>query len=182
MAMIGGRPAIAFTESGVGQLMYVRADNTSGSVWGTVRTVDSGPGLGWYPSMTQAYGRPVISYYDYSNGWLKFARAEDDEGTEWETSVIDGTPISGGPTSIAMVQTRPMIGYGRQEFTGGDWVYHLRYVHANDWWGASWSTPVEVIADGNVGTDISVANVNGLVAMSYYDNDAGALRYTVIIE
>jgi hypothetical protein len=95
MAIVDGHPAISyFYESGTaGMLMYVRADDPSGTAWGTPVVVDaSTPGIGLFPSMVVIDGRPAVSYFDDENGQLRYVRAANSSGTAWGApAVVDAT-------------------------------------------------------------------------------------------
>jgi len=68
----GSYPAISYFASADTDLKYVRATNTTGTLWGTPVTLDASGSTGQYPSMIAVGINPAISYYDSTNGDLKY--------------------------------------------------------------------------------------------------------------
>ena len=50
-AVVNGNPAISYHDHGNADLKYVRANDASGTNWGTPLTVDSVGDVGWKPSL-----------------------------------------------------------------------------------------------------------------------------------
>jgi hypothetical protein len=99
-------------------LKYVRADNPSGTAWGTPVIVNAGTG-GPYGSMTVIHGNPAISYFDLH---LRYVRAGDADGTAWGTpAIVDGADDVGRFSSLALVNGNPAIAY--YDSTNGDLKY-----------------------------------------------------------
>lgn len=132
--------------------------------------------VGMYASMAVIEGKPALSYFDYSNGNLKFARALSDNpasSEEWQVHIVDFNNQVGELTSLAVLAGKPVISYfdndkgnlkfarakvANPEFTT-DWVYHT------------------VDSEGWVGEYSSLAIINGLPAISYYDYTNMDLKY-----
>lgn len=112
--IVSMRPAIVWLDSSTNGLKYIRANTPSGltnnlrdpetlenvtrlmselvftPAWGAPVNLDSGPGVGLYPSLaiingqpTTAKGRPAVSYYSSPSGDLKLVSAADEIGTAW---------------------------------------------------------------------------------------------------
>ncbi|MCX6878424.1 MAG: SUMF1/EgtB/PvdO family nonheme iron enzyme [Verrucomicrobia bacterium] len=139
-------------------------------------TLDSTGYVGQHCSVAVVDGNPAISYFDATNGNLKFVRAYNAAGTAWDLPVtVDtgGTGIAGQYTSLAVVNGLPAISY--YDATNGN----LKYVHANNPDGAFWAPPVTVDTGGTgtVGRFTSLAVVDGMPAISYFDDTNADLKY-----
>jgi hypothetical protein len=175
LAVADGRPAIAYYESTNLDLEYVRAEDVSGSSWGSPVTVDSAGDVGRYASLAVVDGNPAIAYYDGSTGNydLKYVRATDAAGSTWGTPLtVDSNGSAGLYASLAVVDGQPAIAYWE---SGG---LDLWYVRATDAAGSSWGTPVTVDSTGSVGWHASLAVVDGFPAIAYYDSGSNQdLKY-----
>jgi hypothetical protein len=78
LAVVDGRPAIAYWNASNGDLKYVRAQNATGSRWGTPLTLDSAGDVGRSASLAVVDGRPAITYFDNTNGDLRFTIPRQD--------------------------------------------------------------------------------------------------------
>jgi hypothetical protein len=170
LAVVDGRPAIAYYDNTNGDLMYVRAEEVSGSSWGSPLIVASGYDVGKFASLAVVDGNPAIAYFDDTNDDLKYVRASDAAGSSWGTPVtVDSGGDVGSYASLAVVDGNPAIAY----YGNGD----LMYVRATDAAGSSWGTPVTVDSGGTVGLYASLAVVNGNPAIAYYDTTNDDLKY-----
>jgi hypothetical protein len=163
-------------------LMYVRADDPSGTAWGTPVVVDaSTPGIGLFPSMVVIDGRPAISYFDDENGQLRYVRAANSSGTAWGApAVVDATAGAGIYPSMAIVNGHPAISYYYDNFPSGE----VRYVRAESTDGSTWGTPVTLASFSFsllplIGYDASfpLAVIGGRPAVSFMDWDADVDTY-----
>jgi hypothetical protein len=113
LAVVDGRPAIAYYDSAPNyDLKYVRANDATGSSWGTPVTVDSTGDVGEYASLAVVDGHPAIAYHDYDHSDLKYVRASDASGSSWPTAItIHSTGSVGEYASLAQVDDRPAIAY-----------------------------------------------------------------------
>jgi hypothetical protein len=173
LAVVDGRPAIAYWYPSNGDLKYVRASDATGSSWGTPLTVDSAGDVGRYASLAVVDGRPAIAYYDRDPNYdLKYVRASDASGSSWGSPVtVDSAGDVGQYASLEVVDGRPAIAY--YDYTN----YDLKYVRANDAAGSSWGTPVTVDSAGDVGYYASLAEVDGRPAIAYLDWTNADLKY-----
>lgn len=159
LAMVDGRPAIAYHHVG-GGLRYVRATTPGGLTsnlrdingniltrainalaytgdWGAPVTID-GSGNGAYASLaiitdgTSAQGRPAVAYYDSIGQNLKYVRALNVTGSSWGTP---RTVVSIGDVgrSAGLVLTDGVPGIAYHDATAGD----LKFVHLADATGYS---------------------------------------------
>lgn len=142
------------------------------------RPVDTSGSVGTYTSVAMINGYPAISYRDLGNSALKFARSDDALGAQWPTSsivTVDGAiSDSGEYSSLAEIAGHPAISY--YHGATGD----LRYARAANAAGSSWPASNVITVDGlseNVGWHSSLADINGIPAISYYAPNAGELRY-----
>jgi len=176
-ALVNGNPAIAYYDNSVGDLIYVRALDATGTSWGTPVVVDTGGGAlaGQYLSLAVVNGRPAISYQYGGGNDLYYVRALDADGASWGTPVaVDtgGANTVGQYTSLAVIGGNPAIAY--YDVTAAD----LKFVRATNADGTAWGSPV--IVDGtttSVGQYTSLAIINGNPAISYYDATNGDLKF-----
>ncbi len=87
--LVGGFPAIAYTDDTSGDLKYIRATNAQGSAWGAPVTAAVGGSaiVGDYCSLAMMGTIPAIAYYDRTSKDLKYVRANDATGTTWGAPV-----------------------------------------------------------------------------------------------
>jgi hypothetical protein len=68
LAVIAGRPAISYLDTGSGDLQFVAALDTEGSSWATPLPLDSQGSTGLTSSMIDLGAQAAIAYYDYPDG------------------------------------------------------------------------------------------------------------------
>jgi hypothetical protein len=166
MAMVSGNPAIAFYDFTNAQLMFVRAADANGTLWGMPTWVDTTGNVGTHASMAVANGNPAIAYYDATNGDLKYLRATNSTGTSWGGApvTVDSSGNVGEYASLVIVSGNPAIAYYDRTNT------NLKYARANDASGATWGAPITVDNSINdVGHSISMAIVGSNPAIAYGD-------------
>ncbi|MCD6282081.1 hypothetical protein J7J84_00530, partial [bacterium] len=185
MALISGGPAISYYDPWDDFLLkYVRAVDAEGSTWSS--PVSLGYMSGGKSSLAEINGKPAISYASSEEyGSLCFVRALDPGGSAWGTPLIVGSELedAGWPT-LATVHGCPAISYCVNISTNR---YALRYVQAADPDGIIWHSPMTVqlpeSEDFGGATYMSMAEVNGHPAISYYFSDRAhdtyQLRYAV---
>ena len=76
LMVVSSNPAVSFYKND-GTLQYLRADNSTGTLWGNPVTVDGSGYVGAYTSMIMVNGRPAIAYYDAYAAEVKYLRAPD---------------------------------------------------------------------------------------------------------
>jgi hypothetical protein len=180
LAVINGRPAIAYRDDSEGALYFTRSVDSSGEGWPTsakIKVDGATRDVGGFASMTEVNGHPAISYYDQSRGDLLFIRANNENGTSWPATAITVDGVSGNvgrDTSLAMVGGVPAIAY-QSPNTG-----EILYAWAADPSGVTWNV---TSIDGSLGgyrQHPSLAEVNGKPAIAFYNQTDGDLRYAYL--
>ncbi len=173
MAVVDGRPAIAYQDTSNGELKYVRALYSTGSCWGAPHTLDAAGGpVGWEPSLATVDEHPAVAYHDNTNDNLRYVRANDATGSSWGTPLtVDSDGDVGQWASLTVVENRPAIAY--YDNTN----HELKYVRANDATGSSWGTPLTVDSAADVGESACLAVVDGCPAIAYFDQTYDDLKY-----
>lgn len=166
-AIVSGNPAILYRNSNNGALLYTRAGDATGSVWGTSQIVATGT----VASLSIVNGSPAFCYNN--GGTLYYQRAADPTGSTWNAAIaLDAVTVSTARSlQLAVVGGKPAVSY--YDSANGD----LKYAFAQDADGTAWSTPVTVDSSGKVGQYNSLAEVNGSPAISYYDATNGDLKF-----
>ena len=165
LAVVNGRPAVAYYDDSADDLKYVRADDANGTTWPTPLTVASAGNVGQYAQLKVVNGRPAIAYWDATANSLQFMRATDADGASWGLSVtVDqgaSTNVVGEYPSLEIVNGNPAIAYRARTLDV------LRYSRATDADGAAWGAPVEISNLPQAGEEVSLAMVNGRPAVAY---------------
>ncbi len=175
LELINGRPAIAFYDSTLGRLRYVRAV-TDGfpTFWGTPVTVDADDAPGRFNCLSEINGRPAISYYADDTGRLRYCRALDADGAAWGAPQdLTSSGDQGRYTCLRTVNGNPAISFqdADNEFLG--------YVRALDADGTSWGTPQYPANIGQAGYYSSMQVMDGKPGICYYDLNGNDLRIVV---
>lgn len=182
LCVVDGNPAIAYYKSVDDDLLFVRASNANGTVWGTPQTLDDNGGnmVGQWASLAVINGNPAIAYQEkWPNYDLKYIRATNSIGSTWGAPLVVDTNYSeqGGGISLislaAAVQSRPAIAY----YDGANTTKDLMYLCASDSTGSSWESPITVESDGAVGIYPSMCVVNAYPAISYRDASNQYLKF-----
>ncbi|HWB01978.1 MAG TPA: choice-of-anchor D domain-containing protein [Verrucomicrobiales bacterium] len=169
MALVEGHPAIAYSDSQLSTVKYVRALDADGSAWGTPVTVHAASALGPWVALRVVNGNPAVCYCDRSLFRMIFARADDSTGASWNTRVlIDIEPAMNLPFSMEVVDGRPAIS------VSGAPGLALRYVRAADANGAAWGPPISAAGTDPV-FESSLKVVEGRPAIAW--QGFGGLRY-----
>lgn len=131
-------PAIAYFDVPNESLLFIRANDSAGSTWGTPAVVDSATG-DYFSNIRLLFhaGKPVIMYWDMDPMGLKLAVADDEGGTAWSEfhtiNAIDYPTARGqdmaiinGNLCVAYTVSGPLVGedlvYRRNTGPGyGDW-------------------------------------------------------------
>lgn len=179
LLVVDGRPAVAYYNTLAGELMYVRADDASGTSWPAPQIVDTDGNNGRYASMCVIDGRPAIAYHNFTSGNLRYIRANDAAGTTWGTpQTLDSGDDTGYNVSLAAVNSVPAISYITKKVGKSE----LRFISGLDTEGNTWAVP-QVLDEMTTSTSpndysrTSLAEVNGTPAISYYDIANKDLKY-----
>ena len=174
--IVQGYPAISYYDFDNTRLKYVRANDAYGDSWGSPVVVDESSDMGMANSLAVVNGYPAISYYDYNNEQLMFRQASDIYGNTWnkDAVIVDTNGDVGDYNSMAVIEGRPAISYYDVDNE------NLLFIRANDSNGDTWpSSPLLLDNDGIVGEDSSLAVINGVPAISYWDASRGFVKYIV---
>ena len=183
MAIIAGRPAIAYTDFGTsemadGDLTYVIADDAFGTTWGDPVVVDSDGDTGHDPSLVLVNGNPAIAYQKFDDEKLLYVRASDNTGSAWGSPLdVDSSVGAGNFPHMLLVNELPAILHYYWPFDG---VAELRYTQATEVNGATWGAPFAVAELANpddISDNWSMAIVGGNPAVSYADENMGPLSF-----
>jgi hypothetical protein len=172
LAVVAGRPAIAYEDAWNYDLKYIRALNDTGRYpydWQQPAVVDANGWVGFDPCLAVIDGNPAISYYDLSKADLKYARSTTATGQsngDWsQKTTVDSDGIVGASSTLAVVEGHPAISYL-------DWTEsYLKYTRSTSSTGADtadWPAPVIVDDTGELGDCRSLAVVAGRPALTYF--------------
>lgn len=165
-AMVSGKPAILYLNGNNNDLLYTRANDSTGAVWAASQVVANGTA----PSLAVVNGRPAFCHNN--SGSLCYQRAADPTGSVWNAAIVlDTVAVAPRSMQLAVVGGKPAVSY--YDSANGD----LKYVFAQDADGTLWNAPVTVDGGGTVGQYNSLAEVSGSPAISYYDASNGDLKF-----
>jgi len=171
LAIVNGTPAIAYTGMfGPYNLKFIRANDTTGSSWGTPVLADTRYATD--ASLAFVDGKPAISYYYMLSSDLRYVRASDASGTTWETPLTLDAVNYGKEPSLTVVEGNPAVAYF------ADSPKELAYIRSEDARGDVWGTAEILDSDGVVGQNCSlVVLASGAPAISYFDGSNIDLKY-----
>jgi PKD repeat protein len=169
-AVIGGLPAIAFTEGF--DLRYVQALDPYGNAWGPSVLVSTEGTAAYFPSLREINGMPAIAYQGTNNSVL-YRRATAADGSSWGGPVTLEAASTGYTYCwMAVIQGYPAVAWHYENI---DDLRYCRALDANgDLWGAT------VAADNSaaqVGTGCCLAEINGGAAIVYGDESNNQIKY-----
>ncbi len=166
-AIIGGKPAIAFSDEDTGDFCYAQAQDEFGTTW-WIPGIIANDTLMQPPSLFEVGGRPSVVFCGGLDGKLHYSRSTSDDGSSWGAGVFpDPEEGRGYGAKILDSAGYPAILY---ESYFEDWIY---FVRALDETGDSWGTPVAVCQ----GWDIVSASVDGKPAGVFYDFNEEFYKY-----
>lgn len=177
LAEIDGQPAAAFIGGFVGDehLMYMRSYDGDGISW-TLTPLELTPAgdRAISPnSLRVIRGRPAIVFHDHDASQVNYLRALDADGTLW------GEPLAVGPADgteadldLAVINDLPCVAYG-------DINQGLFLAVALDVNGEAWNDPVLVDAGEKLGKSVKLAEIDGHVAMAYYNWGRSNIEFAV---
>ncbi|MCB1235068.1 MAG: hypothetical protein KDM91_08350, partial [Verrucomicrobiae bacterium] len=167
MAIVNGRPAVAYYDASNHDLLYARAQDAAGNEWNAPVTVedDGGNTTGIYPTLLEIGGRPAIAYQNLTRGEMRYKRADDADGAAWTAAPVTIAASGAGYyCRSAVIGGRPAVAYWSNS-TGR--VYYCR---ASDATGAAWPAPVLADTFGGgfgMSQQMGLAEVNGLPAIAF---------------
>ncbi|MBN2081206.1 hypothetical protein JW859_03250 [bacterium] len=184
LQVINGNPAVSYYNSGPSEVMYLRADDAQGSSWTNTPVVIDGPvGLSTSTSLAYIDGNPAIAYVDSGPDILKYRRATTAAGTgdtaaDWADAplTLDASGNIGGFPSLKVISGNPAIAYW--DATNQEALYR-RAVNTTGAAIGNWPVaPARCSPAGvTVGGYISLLEVNGRPAVSFFESAIGSLQY-----
>jgi len=112
LAVINGRPAIAYYDANLKHLMFVHASDANGVAWGTPLTVDPVADRGQNATLKIVNGRPAIFYYDATATSPLYIHAADADGLTWGSpGILDGGTQVGRYGTLNDVNGNPSVTY-----------------------------------------------------------------------
>lgn len=182
LAVVGGKPGIAYFDSGSQDLFYAYCSTSDGTgAWSSVTVDSKGMGMGdvgTYCSLAQVAGGPAISYYEGGiDQNLKFAYNPNADGSgSWGAYRVDSDGDAGWITSVAEVNGKPAIGYFGDD-TSLDFKY--AYNSASDGGGTWTATAVETVESGMFADGRVLCLVDGRPAVAFYNWADGELQFSI---
>lgn len=166
---VAGRPAVCHHDS-AGGLYYQRALDTAGSSWGEPQLLADTGGMGWDSHLFLVDGNPAICFQDLAAERLKYLRASEPDGSTWDApqaiAPLGSTETEAGSfSSPAIIAGHPAVAF----YHAGSGT--LRFVRALDPLGEGWDDAVVLASGADVGRYASLAEVDGMAAISYRDDN-----------
>lgn len=141
LAIIAGRPAVAYQNNTNANVRYMRASDANGDAWPTIGyTLGSSRELDVEVALIDLFGRPAVAFNQLASGTVVFTtgtNADFSAGASVNTTVTTGFVDARYP-SLNLVNGNPAMSYwsGAQD--------ELKYTRATNTTGAVWSFPVGV--------------------------------------
>jgi hypothetical protein len=170
LAVIAGRPSIAYTNATIGDVRYIRAADANGVAWNAPQAIEAAVPVvqKQYTSLADIGGRIGLAYYvvpapTYIHYWTS---SDPDNLAPGSGSVTLDSGNRGQSASLKVVAGCPAVAYRGAPNT------ELRYTRSIDPDGLSWPSPIIVDAPTNVGLFVSMDVIGGRPAIAYYDQAA----------
>jgi len=178
LAIIGGRPAVAYLDSGNEEIRYTIANNEQGSSWPESENLwQVYNQSGYYITLIDADGRPAVAWQTMDSN-IYYKRADDSLGLGWSSlpRMLDNFSDNCTMPSMSVVDGYPAVAFTRL----ADEKAMLYYVHAADAAGAdAWNDPVcaatELVQDAGIMP--SLAEINGNPGISYSMGNYGSFVF-----
>ncbi|MBN2081032.1 PKD domain-containing protein [bacterium] len=176
LAVIDGRPAIAYLDVAHDDIRYLRANDAQGSSW-PASAVEAHPDQGYYITLVEADGRPAIAFQTLDSN-IYYRRADDATGAGWTglPRQVETYTDNCSMPSMDIVNGSPAIAFTRYMSEKSI----LCYVHASDPAGADpWNEPVGAASDliNDAGVLPSLAEINGNPGISFSTGDYGSFVF-----
>jgi hypothetical protein len=167
---VAGRTAICYFDDAAQRMRFRRATDLLGTNWAAPVNILSTTNK-VMSELVIVNGRPAVAFVENGTALLKFVRANDALGTSWGAPVTVTTNAYWTPR-MAVIGGIPGIVFRRNSHGVG-------FVRANDANGATWAAQNPVFVGGIENPYLSLAEVNGLPAVTYRSLDSASnLRYT----
>lgn len=171
LAVVNGRPAVAYCDEPAGALHLRRASDSDGTAWDPAGDLGV---AGQMPDLAlDSTGFPCVAYYDSNFGVLRYVRASNIDGSAWDAAVlVDDRSNTGLGVDIAMLDGKPALAY--YSLVNGN----LGFALAGEAGGATWPDLRTLDSDGNTGALTSIAVLaDGSIGIAYLDADNQDLRF-----
>ncbi|MBN2083216.1 PKD domain-containing protein [bacterium] len=175
LAEVGGRPAIAFVGGFLGDqhIMYMRSYDATGISW-TLTPLELTPSGSYVLSadcLDIVFGYPAVAWHNHGESRIEFARALDAEGSQWgEPLVISSVTNTQADIDLMVINNLPCIAYC-------DHATGLYVAVGADLYGNSWNEPVLANAGAGAGKSPKLAEIDGRVALAYYNRAEGRIEF-----
>ncbi|HWB03718.1 MAG TPA: choice-of-anchor D domain-containing protein [Verrucomicrobiales bacterium] len=158
LAVVDGRPAVAWVATGANTVNYVRALDADGAAWGTpVTVIQAGITGSLTPRLTLRVvnGHPAICFA--SSTGVRYIRAQDQAGTAWPSLPFAVSEGTGMATVMKVINGKPAVLVRLADIA--------RYSRATDANGYVWAPPALVPAV--LPSSLDLEEVDGRPAMIY---------------
>lgn len=175
LALISGRPAIAYSDNTSKSVLFVRASDAAGSGWGGFVVVASPPGAEDYSgecALVDAGGQPGVFFLDAASGQIWYKRALDADGANWAGAPQSMQTGCNGELDATLVGGLPALAYVE---SGTGWLRYQRLSNLD-------GTAVEALENVDTSTGCSAPSlreVGGYPAVSFYDSTNLGVKYGV---
>jgi len=207
LSTVGGHPAVTCHNQDAlvgGDLLYIRAGNSTGSVWPlaprVVRYVEAEVAYG--TALSEVADRPAVAYMTgiHTAPLIRFLRSSDESGLSWALSgTVRPSPVTAARTSRSGTCGRSAA----TARTGGRrWRSRPRRTcrpastsrsstacpqsptaitppGSADADGTEWNAPVLVDSGGLVGLSVKLAEIDGRAALAYYNQSRQDIEFAV---
>lgn len=144
LAVIAGRPAIAYRFGGPTQIGYIRASDENGTAWGVSTTIGGATPVGWNIHLQEYAGLPALVYDTADRDFTQWRVASNADGSAWgapvvvhTSSALDGDPGS-TPLGFVILDGLPVVLVNQYN------VHSRVLCRADDTLGSAWAAPEHV--------------------------------------
>lgn len=170
-------PAIAYYDIPNQQVLFIRATEQDGSLWGSPVVVDEA--VGDYHTqirLSNLGDTPVIFYFNAGNGGYTLAFSNDGMGDTWsDKHMVESRYISSGRgLDFAVVGGTPCAAYTVESPLGGERLIFRKHLGPGL---GDWGPPEDV--ENGMFERVTLKDVNGIPGITYYDIEStpNKIRY-----
>jgi hypothetical protein len=156
LAMVNGKPSIAYHDYIRGSLIYARSADANGTSFPDRITLDSNGKVNQNIKLLILNGYPAILYGNALATELRLIKANDAEGNSWGSPISVPTGSSGA-FSAEIVNGNPAIAYSTDA--------GMHYMRALNPEGTNWGTALLLNANGG-GASLKVVNGNPAISFN----------------
>lgn len=169
LAVVAGVPAIAYHDTELRRLKFIRAGDALGTgSWNAPQIVTDDSLLQAVDaSLAVINGNPAIAYYNWSEARLQYSRATSETGSEWLLDPVTIRDAACFYPSLCEVDGHPAVAYR----TAG---FDIWYQRAVDNSGTEWSAlPRDIDEGADDHWNPSLAVISGIPGVAYTRRDFG---------